>query len=78
VFSVRALRASIVGDGGLVWLLRAYVWGVTEPVLPETTSDERVGGWGDDLGEDREHGGAGEDSDDERFLEERPPHHDRD
>jgi hypothetical protein len=40
-----------------------------EPVLPETTRDEQDVGWGDRDGS--------EDPDDlERFLRERPPHHD--
>ena len=46
---------------------------VTEPLLPDTTSDEREVGWGDDVpDEDRER------DDDEHFNAERPPHHDRD
>jgi hypothetical protein len=36
-----------------------------EPVLPETTSDERDVGWGDEPGE----------RDDEWYRRERPPHH---
>jgi hypothetical protein len=44
---------------------------MTEPLLPDTTSDEREIGWGDDLADD--------DDRDRRFVEERPPHHeDRD
>ncbi|HEY1486357.1 MAG TPA: hypothetical protein VGF84_09640 [Micromonosporaceae bacterium] len=46
---------------------------MTEPLLPDTTSDEREVGWGDDLG-----GDDTDRDDDERFREERPPHHDRD
>ncbi len=38
------------------------------PVLPSTTRDESAEGWG-------ERGQAEADSDDERFLRERPPHH---
>jgi hypothetical protein len=44
---------------------------VTEPLLPDTTSDEREIGWGDDLD-------AGDDDRDARYAEERPPHYDRD
>jgi hypothetical protein len=36
-----------------------------EPVLPDTTSDEREVGWGDEPGE----------RDDEWYRRERPPHH---
>ena len=36
-----------------------------EPVLPETTRDERDVGWGDDRGE----------RDEEWYRRERPPHH---
>jgi len=39
-----------------------------EPLLPDTTSDERDTGWGDDRDER---------DDDERLHEERPPHWDR-
>jgi hypothetical protein len=45
---------------------------MTEPLLPDTTSDEREVGWGDDAGD-----GDHERDDDERFNAERPPHHDR-
>lgn len=40
-----------------------------EPVLPDTTADEDVRGWGDD--------GVGDEEGDDvrRYLEERPPHH---
>jgi hypothetical protein len=41
------------------------------PVLPDTTSDERAVGWGD---EDDEPGG----SSDEWLRAQRPPHHDQD
>jgi len=41
---------------------------VTEPLLPETTSDERDVGWGDDLSDD---------GSDDRLLADRPPHHDQ-
>jgi hypothetical protein len=41
---------------------------VTEPpVLPDTTSDEREIGWGDDLDEI---------DDDDRLTDDRPPHYD--
>jgi hypothetical protein len=46
---------------------------MTEPVVPDTTSDERAVGWGDDLDD-----AAERDSDDERLREDRPPHYDRD
>ena len=36
-----------------------------EPVLPDTTSDERDVGWGDEPGE----------RDDDWYRRERPPHH---
>lgn len=46
---------------------------MSEPVLPDVTSDEQEVGWGDDVGvDDRER------DDDDRFESERPPHHDRD
>jgi len=39
-----------------------------EPVLPDVTRDERDTGWGDEPADD-----------DQRFLDDRPPHHeDRD
>ena len=38
-----------------------------QPLLPDTTSDERETGWGDEARDD----------DDQRLLDERPPHHDR-
>jgi hypothetical protein len=40
------------------------------PTLPDVTDDERSVGWGDDLAD-------AEADDDRRFLEDRPPHHDR-
>lgn len=44
---------------------------MTEPLLPDTTSDEREIGWGDDLTDDDER--------DEQIIEDRPPHYeDRD
>jgi hypothetical protein len=47
---------------------------MTEPLLPDTTSDESDVGWGDDV----DHAERDEASDDdERFNVERPPHHDR-
>jgi hypothetical protein len=40
-----------------------------EPALPDVTSDEQDVGWGDERGDDNE----------QRLLDERPPHHeDRD
>jgi hypothetical protein len=39
--------------------------GDEEPVLPDTTRDERNVGWGDEPGE----------RDDEWYRRERPPHH---
>ena len=39
-----------------------------EPLLPDTTSDERDVGWGDE---------PAPDDDDAHLLDERPPHHDR-
>lgn len=45
---------------------------MTEPLLPDTTSDEREIGWGDDRAED-------EADRDRQYLEDRPPHYeDRD
>jgi len=42
-----------------------------DPLLPDTTSDEREVGWGDDLGDDTDR--------DEQLEADRPPHHeDRD
>jgi hypothetical protein len=39
-----------------------------DPVLPDVTSDERATGWGDESADD-----------DQRLLDDRPPHHeDRD
>jgi hypothetical protein len=46
---------------------------MTEPLLPDTTSDEHDIGWGDDARDDDREAG-----DDERLRAERPPHHDRD
>jgi hypothetical protein len=46
---------------------------VSEPVLPDTTSDESAVGWGDEVADEER-----ERSDDERLNAERPPHHDRD
>lgn len=40
-------------------------------LLPEATSDERDGGWGDERGS----GGGSEAADLRRFLDEKPPHH---
>ncbi|HVV77015.1 MAG TPA: hypothetical protein VHC43_13360 [Mycobacteriales bacterium] len=43
----------------------------SEPLLPDTTSDEREIGWGDDLADD--------DDRDQQLIEDRPPHYeDRD
>lgn len=41
---------------------------MTEPLLPDTTSDEREIGWGDDLDEIED--------DDDRLIADRPPHYD--
>jgi hypothetical protein len=50
-------------------------------LLPDTTSDESVVGWGDDADDDSDHDArddAQADRDDEERLKaERPPHHDR-
>lgn len=43
---------------------------MTEPVVPEVTSDELEIGWGDDLGD-------GGDRDDD-LAADRPPHYDQD
>ena len=40
----------------------------TEPLLPDTTSDEREIGWGDDVEDDDER--------QEQLVEDRPPHYD--
>jgi hypothetical protein len=45
---------------------------VTEPLLPDTTSDETDVGWGDDEPADAD------ERDDDRLRDERPPHYDRD
>ncbi|HEX3708208.1 MAG TPA: hypothetical protein VHV76_16405 [Mycobacteriales bacterium] len=46
---------------------------MTEPVLPDSTSDELEVGWGDDLD------GVDDDLDhDEELAADRPPHYDRD
>jgi hypothetical protein len=45
---------------------------VTEPLLPETTSDETDVGWGDDEPADEP-----DERDDDRLRDERPPHYDR-
>jgi hypothetical protein len=51
---------------------------MTEPLLPDTTSDEREVGWGDDLDEvdeaDRDDDEADRD-DDKRLTSEVPPHY---
>ncbi len=44
--------------------------GPEEPVLPDTTSDETDGGWGDEVAS-RE----GDPDDLDRFLRDVPPHH---
>jgi hypothetical protein len=45
---------------------------MTDPVLPDTTSDENPVGWGDEAASD-------DDLDDEqRLAAERPPHYDKD
>jgi hypothetical protein len=44
----------------------------TDPLLPDTTSDEREVGWGDDVDDDT-------DERDEELVADRPPHYeDRD
>jgi hypothetical protein len=45
---------------------------VTEPLLPDTTTDEQEIGWGDDLVDDDAAAA------DERLIEDRPPHYDQD
>jgi hypothetical protein len=45
---------------------------VTEPNLPEQSSDELEVGWGDDLAHDAEERG-----DDDRLRDDRPPHYDQ-
>lgn len=40
----------------------------SEPLLPDTTSDEREIGWGDDRADDEDR--------DRQILEDRPPHYD--
>ena len=47
---------------------------MSEPTLPDTTSDERDVGWGDDMA----HGDPDEADEDQRLLEDRPPHYDHD
>lgn len=49
---------------------------MTEPLLPDTTTDEQPVGWGDDVEDDGYAGGV-EDPDVQRLVAERPPHHDR-
>ncbi|HWB67447.1 MAG TPA: hypothetical protein VG708_11545 [Mycobacteriales bacterium] len=44
-----------------------------DPLLPDTTADERPVGWGDD----RDEYDDDADSDEERLAVERPPHYDR-
>ena len=51
---------------------------MSEPTLPDSSSDERPVGWGDEredpaYDDDRD----ALDRDDRRLTEERPPHHDR-
>lgn len=45
---------------------------MTEPLLPDTTSDEREVGWGDDLDVVDDQGDH-----DEELAADRPPHYDR-
>jgi hypothetical protein len=47
---------------------------MSEPTLPETSSDERPVGWGDEPEDPAYDEGAAEDA---RLIAERPPHHDR-
>jgi hypothetical protein len=47
---------------------------MTEPTLPDTTSDEHPVGWGDEHEDPACDEGTAED---ERLIAERPPHHDR-
>jgi hypothetical protein len=47
---------------------------MTEPLLPDSTSDELEVGWGDD---DAASVDEADRDDDERLKAERPPHHDR-
>ncbi len=50
--------------------------GPEEPVLPNTTSDERDVGWGDEGNGSTSGGSGASDPDDlERFLRDVPPHH---
>jgi hypothetical protein len=42
----------------------------SDPLLPDTTSDEREIGWGDDVADDDER--------DQDLAADRPPHYDRD
>jgi hypothetical protein len=44
---------------------------MTEPEQPQSSSDERPVGWGDDLEDDDR-------ADEDRLNADRPPHHDRD
>ena len=48
---------------------------MSEPLLPDTTSDEREVGWGDETYDEP---GDGPDPDEQRLRAERPPHHDQD
>ncbi len=41
---------------------------MSEPTMPEQSSDDTDAGWGDH---------PAEVGDDQRFLDDRPPHHDR-
>jgi hypothetical protein len=57
---------------------------VSEPLLPDVTSDEGDVGWGDhrsesaDADRDADHDDRDNDrNDDSRLTDERPPHHDR-
>ena len=45
---------------------------MTEPLMPDTTSDEREIGWGDDL-----EAIDNDERDEDRLEAERPPHYDR-
>jgi hypothetical protein len=50
---------------------------VSEPLLPDVTSDEGDLGWGEDSSADSQSDRESDRDDDARFTEERPPHHDR-
>jgi hypothetical protein len=49
---------------------------VSDPLLPDTTTDEGTVGWGDEVYDDTV--GDEAERDEARLRAERPPHHDRD